>query len=76
MYRSDELWQGWTGFLITHQNYQVSRSNRPPRLTWPRADELVQNALDGVPMVLAVGLYNFVHPAYLLPAKDSWKGYH
>lgn len=29
IYRSIELVQGWTGFLITHQIYQVSRTSPP-----------------------------------------------
>ncbi|WWC87460.1 uncharacterized protein L201_002349 [Kwoniella dendrophila CBS 6074] len=38
--------------------------------------EMYQNILDGLMMLLAVGIYNFIHPYYLLPRKTSWKGYH
>ena len=38
--------------------------------------EIYQNVLDGIPMVIAVAVFNFVHPSYLLPKKVSWKNYH
>jgi len=47
IYRSIELLQGWSGYLITHERYFI--------------------ALDGAMMVLAVGVYNIVDPAVLLP---------
>ncbi|WVQ83411.1 hypothetical protein IAT38_005552 [Cryptococcus sp. DSM 104549] len=56
VYRSVELLQGWSGFLITHEMYQ--------------------NLLDGLPMLLAVVVFNFLHPGYLLPKRTTWKGYH
>ena len=56
VYRSIELKQGWTGFLITHEIYQ--------------------NCLDGIPMIIAVGIFNIAHPSYLLPKKTSWRNYH
>ena len=46
VYRSVELLQGWTGYLITHEGYFI--------------------ALDGALMVLAVGVFNFAHPGWLL----------
>ncbi|OJJ51641.1 hypothetical protein ASPZODRAFT_442865 [Penicilliopsis zonata CBS 506.65] len=47
IYRTIELSQGWTGYLITHQVYFV--------------------VLDGVMMVLAVVVFNFVHPGWFMP---------
>lgn len=47
IYRTIELLQGWSGYLITHQSYFV--------------------ALDGAMMVIAVGVFNFVHPGWFLP---------
>jgi len=47
IYRSIELLQGWSGYLITHERYFI--------------------ALDGGMMVLAVGVYNIIDPAVLLP---------
>ncbi|KAK4686264.1 hypothetical protein P7C73_g3866, partial [Tremellales sp. Uapishka_1] len=38
--------------------------------------EIFQNCLDGIPMIIAVGIYNFVNPGYLFPRRSSWKGYH
>ncbi|WWD21830.1 hypothetical protein CI109_106318 [Kwoniella shandongensis] len=38
--------------------------------------ENFQNGLDGIPMFIAVAIFNFIHPGYLLPRKSSWKGYH
>ena len=32
--------------------------------------------LDGAPMVLAVTVYNVIHPGWLLPKRTSWKGGH
>ena len=47
IYRTIELSQGWSGFLITHERYFV--------------------ALDGAMMVVAVAIFNIVHPGWLLP---------
>ncbi|WVW79821.1 hypothetical protein I302_101791 [Kwoniella bestiolae CBS 10118] len=38
--------------------------------------EMYQNILDALMMLIAVGIYNFIHPGYLLPRKKTWKGYH
>lgn len=38
--------------------------------------EMYQNWLDAFVMLLAVGVFNFVHPLYLFGRKSSWKGYH
>lgn len=48
IYRTIELAQGWSGYLITHESYFVG--------------------LDGVMMVIAVGVFNIFHPGWLLPA--------
>ncbi|RAH79232.1 RTA1-domain-containing protein [Aspergillus japonicus CBS 114.51] len=48
IYRTIELAQGWTGYLITHESYFIG--------------------LDGVMMVIAVGVFNVFHPGWLLPA--------
>ena len=56
VYRSVELSQGWTGYLIERQIYQ--------------------NLLDGIPMSIAVLVFNFVHPVWLLPKKTTWGPYH
>ncbi|PWY84597.1 RTA1-domain-containing protein [Aspergillus sclerotioniger CBS 115572] len=55
IYRTIELSQGWTGFLITHERYFI--------------------VLDGVMMVLAVGIFNIFHPGWLLP-KHGPKAFH
>lgn len=44
IYRTIELLQGWTGYLITHEIYFI--------------------VLDGTMMVLAVGIFNLIHPAW------------
>jgi len=36
--------------------------------------EILQAVLDGLMMVLAVGVFNFINPLYLLPRKTSWRG--
>ena len=56
VYRSIELHQGWTGYLMGHEVYQ--------------------NVLDALPMVIAVGIFNILHPLYLLPRRTTWKGFH
>ncbi|KAK6907012.1 hypothetical protein I203_101001 [Kwoniella mangroviensis CBS 8507] len=38
--------------------------------------EMYQNILDALMMLIAVGIYNFIHPGYLLPRKRSWREYH
>ncbi|PWY81601.1 RTA1-domain-containing protein [Aspergillus sclerotioniger CBS 115572] len=48
IYRTIELAQGWTGYLITHQIYFI--------------------VLDGIMMVMAVGIFNIFHPGWLLPS--------
>jgi hypothetical protein len=49
IYRTIELSQGWSGYLITHEEYFV--------------------ALDGAMMVVSVGVFNVLHPGWLLPEK-------
>lgn len=39
-------------------------------------NENLQNFLDGLPMIIAVAIFNFVNPTYLLPKRSSWKGIH
>jgi hypothetical protein len=51
IYRTIELSQGWTGYLITHERYFI--------------------ALDGAMMVIAVGVFNFIHPATFLPRSST-----
>ena len=48
IYRTIELAQGWSGYLITHQSYFIG--------------------LDGIMMVIAVGIFNICHPGWLLPS--------
>ena len=38
--------------------------------------EILQNVLDGIMMLIAVGVFVFINPLYLLPKRTSWKGYH
>jgi hypothetical protein len=47
IYRTIELLQGWSGFLISHERYFI--------------------ALDGSMMILAVGVFNFIHPGWFMP---------
>jgi len=47
IYRTIELLQGWSGYLITHEAYFIG--------------------LDAVPMLLAVSVFNFIHPGWFLP---------
>ncbi|KIV99821.1 uncharacterized protein PV09_08492 [Verruconis gallopava] len=47
IYRTVELAQGWTGYLITHEGYFLG--------------------FDGALMILAVAVFNFAHPGWLLP---------
>lgn len=47
IYRTIELLQGWSGYLITHEKYFIG--------------------LDGAMMVVAVGIFNVLHPGWLLP---------
>lgn len=35
-----------------------------------------QNFLDGLPMVIAVAVFNFINPTYLLTKRAGWKGIH
>ena len=44
IYRTIELSEGWSGFLITHESYFIG--------------------LDGVMMLIAVGVFNIVHPRW------------
>ncbi|CAL00643.1 sphingoid long-chain base transporter RSB1 [Aspergillus awamori] len=55
IYRTIELSQGWSGYLITHERYFI--------------------VLDGIMMVLAVGVFNIFHPGWLLP-KNEVKPFH
>jgi hypothetical protein len=36
--------------------------------------EGLQNGLDGVMMVVAVGIFNVLHMGFLLPRKPTWRG--
>ncbi|WRT65291.1 uncharacterized protein IL334_002234 [Kwoniella shivajii] len=38
--------------------------------------EMYQNILDALMMLIAVVIYNFINPGYLLPKKKTWRGYH
>ncbi|KAF5568426.1 RSB1 [Fusarium phyllophilum] len=51
IYRTIELSQGWTGYLITHERYFI--------------------ALEGAMMVIAVGVFNFIHPTTSLPPSSA-----
>jgi hypothetical protein len=51
IYRTIELIQGWSGYLITHERFFI--------------------ALDGAMMVVAVVVFNFIHPGWLLPADSK-----
>ncbi|KAJ5551043.1 hypothetical protein N7461_005741 [Penicillium sp. DV-2018c] len=51
IYRTIELSQGWSGYLITHEEYFI--------------------ALDGAMMIVSVGVFNVLHPGWLLPEKIS-----
>ncbi|KZF22887.1 RTA1-domain-containing protein [Xylona heveae TC161] len=51
IYRTIELLQGWSGYLITHERYFI--------------------ALDGAMMVIAVGVFNVLHPGWLLPKQSD-----
>ncbi|KAI1044169.1 hypothetical protein LB505_007467 [Fusarium chuoi] len=51
IYRTIELVQGWTGYLITHEQYFIG--------------------LDGAMMVIAVGIFNFIHPPSFLPRTST-----
>lgn len=56
VFRSVELSEGWGGYIISHEIYQM--------------------CLDGIPMVIAVGVFNFLHPGLILGRKNSWRGYY
>ncbi|KAJ5887840.1 hypothetical protein N7495_007881 [Penicillium taxi] len=47
IYRTVELSEGWSGFLITHESYFIG--------------------LDGAMMILAVAVFNFLNPGWLIP---------
>lgn len=51
IYRTIELSQGWSGFLITHEKYFL--------------------ALDGAMMIVAVAVFNILHPGWLLPSREK-----
>ena len=51
IYRTVELAQGWTGYLITHESYFIG--------------------LDGIMMIIAVGVFNVCHPGWLLPSESE-----
>lgn len=38
--------------------------------------EIYQMVLDGIPMVIAVGIFNFLHPGQILGKKTSWRSYY
>lgn len=38
--------------------------------------EILQAILDGLMMVIAVGIFNILNPLYLLPKRATWKGFH
>ena len=38
--------------------------------------EILQAILDGLMMVIAVGIFNILNPLYLLPRRATWKGFH
>jgi hypothetical protein len=38
-------------------------------------NEKLQIFLDGMMMVIAVGVFNFLHPLWLLPKKEVWRGF-
>lgn len=38
------------------------------------AAETLQNVLDGVMMVVAVGIFNILHMGFILPKRHSWRG--
>lgn len=73
VYRSIELVQGWDGYLITHEIYQVSSF-----LVEQCADRVLirQNVLDGIPMVIAVAVFNVINPLWVLPKKEKWGSYY
>ncbi|KAF4493956.1 RSB1-integral membrane transporter [Fusarium agapanthi] len=51
IYRTVELLQGWSGYLITHEGYFIG--------------------LDGATMVVAIAVFNFFDPVYLLWGQDD-----
>ncbi|KAF9770298.1 hypothetical protein IL306_012177 [Fusarium sp. DS 682] len=51
IYRTIELSEGWTGYLITHERYFI--------------------ALDGAMMVIAVAVFNLIHPASFSPGSPA-----
>lgn len=51
IYRTIELSQGWSGYLITREKYFI--------------------ALDGAMMVVAVAVFNVLHPGWLLPGQEK-----
>lgn len=53
IYRTIELSQGWSGYLITTERFFI--------------------VLDGLMMVLAVGVFNIFHPGWLLPDDSQAK---
>ncbi|RXK39793.1 hypothetical protein M231_02986 [Tremella mesenterica] len=38
--------------------------------------EIFSICLDAIPMVIAVAVFNFINPVFLLPRRPVWKGYH
>lgn len=51
IYRTIELSQGWSGYLITHESYFIG--------------------LDGAMMIVAVAVFNILHPGWLLPSDEK-----
>lgn len=39
-------------------------------------NENLTNLLDGLPMIIAVGIFNVIHPLFVLPRRKAWKGFH
>lgn len=39
-------------------------------------NELLTNGLDGIPMLIAVGIFNIINPVWVLPRRATWRGYH
>ncbi|KAL4820884.1 RTA1 like protein-domain-containing protein [Aspergillus spinulosporus] len=54
IYRTIELLEGWSGYLITTERFFI--------------------ALDGAMMVLAVAVFNLIHPGWFLPKSGQGKG--
>lgn len=51
IYRTVELLQGWSGYLISHENFFIAQ--------------------DALLMLVAVVVFNFIHPGWFLPAQKE-----